>query len=819
VSWLLRRFFRLWVRAAVQPPEAPPSLAAPTTPVCYVLDRKSSADLGVLGNVATAKHLPYPEKRSGNLPVEQRRTYFDVGRRRRFWDAGVTRRPPPYLLELIEALRADALRDVLLVPTAVYWGRAPQKERSWLRLLFSENWEITTRVSKFFAVLINGRNVMVEMGEPISLRSLLDAQPANDQARRITRVLRGILRRQRAVRIGPDLSHRRTIVARVLRARAVRAVIAAEAKDRHTSFRPGLLQARKYAFEIAANYSHAFVQYAEKLLGRVWNRVYDGVKFNHAETLKDVSEGNEVVYVPCHRSHMDYLLLSYVIYHQGYALPHIAAGINLNIPVVGRFLRMGGAFFIRRTFAGNALYTVVFMKYLAAIMARGHSIEYFIEGGRSRTGRLLQPKTGMLSMTVRSFLRDPVRPVVFVPVYFGYERIVEANTYISELSGAPKQKESWLDVIRSLRVLRERFGTVHVNVGEPIRLVALLDAALPRWREQRFDDDTRLPAVNAVVGDLAVRIMREINAAAAVTPINLLATALLSTPRGALPESALLQQIELYLKLLKTAPYAPRVTITDASPAEIVLYGETLKILTRLPHKLGDIVRMSDQSAQLIAYYRNNVLHLFALPSLVACAFIGNSVLRTEDIQRLAWRIYPYVAAELFLRWREDELAGVIDGVLAALAAQGVLHPNEERTAWHRPPPDSPAAMQLSMLAQATIQTIERYYLAISLLLRAGSGAITQKALEQQCQLAAQRMNMLYGFNSPEFFDRSLFENFIDLLRERGVLKAGEGGNLEFDEVLVRVAADAQLVLSEQIRHSILQVTQIQTPAQGFPGA
>jgi glycerol-3-phosphate O-acyltransferase len=809
MGWLLRRFFRLWVRAAVQPAEPPPSLTAPATAVCYVLDRKSKADLAVLCNVAARLKLPYPEKRAGNLPVEQRRTFFDVGRRRRFWDASVTRRPPPYLLALIEELRRDGARDVLLVPTAVYWGRAPQKERSWLRLLFVENWELTTRLSKIGSVLFNARDVMVEMGEPLSLRSLLDAQAAADQARRITRILRGVLRRQRATRIGPDLSHRRTIVARVLRARAVRAVIASEARETHVSFRPGLLQARKYAFEIAANYSHAFVQFAEKLLGRVWNRVYDGVKFNHAETLKEVSEGNEVVYVPCHRSHMDYLLLSYVIYHQGYAIPHIAAGINLNIPIIGRILRKGGAFFIRRTFAGNALYTVVFMKYLAAIMARGHSIEYFIEGGRSRTGRLLHPKTGMLSMTVRSFLRDPVRPVVFVPVYFGYERIVEANTYLSELSGAPKKKESWVDLLLSLRVLRERFGTVHVNVGEPIRLDALLDAALPSWRGQRFDDDTRLPAVNALVGDLAVRIMREINSAAAVTPINLLATALLSTSRGALPESALLRQIELYLNLLRDSPYAPRVTITDASPAEIVVYGESLKLISRVPHKLGDIVKMSDESAQLIAYYRNNVLHLFALPSLVACAFIGNAMLRTEDIQRLAWRIYPYVASELFLRWREDEIARVIDGILAALASQGVLQPNDDHTAWRRPPPDSPAAMQLSMLAQSTIQTIERYYLAISLLVKAGSGKITQKSLEQQCQLAAQRMNMLYGFNSPEFFDRSLFENFIDLLRERGVLKAGEGGNLEFDEVLVRVAADAQLVLSEQIRHSILQVTQV----------
>jgi glycerol-3-phosphate O-acyltransferase len=303
--------------------------------------------------------------------------------------------------------------------------------------------------------------------------------------------------------------------------------------------------------------------------------------------------------------------------------------------------------------------------------------------------------------------------------------------------------------------------------------------------------------------------MRGINSAAAVTPINLLATALLASPRGALPETALLRQLDMYLRLLRANPYSPRVTVTDASPAEIVVYCESLKIISRATNKLGDIVKMSEQNAQLIAYYRNNVLHLFALPSLVACAFIGNAMLRTEDIQRLAWRIYPYVASELFLRWREEELSAVVEGVLAALGEQGVLQPNEDRTAWMRPPPDSPQAMQLSLLAQATIQTIERYYLAISMLLKAGSGSMTQKTLEQQCQLAAQRMNMVYGFNSPEFFDRALFENFIDLLRERGVLKAGEGGMLEFDEVLMRVAADAQLVLSEQIRHSILQVTQV----------
>jgi glycerol-3-phosphate O-acyltransferase len=638
---------------------------------------------------------------------------------------------------------------------------------------------------------------------------LAEELPHERTVRKTSRVLRAHFHKIRAAVIGPDLSTRRLLVDRVLDAEPVRKAITDQARRDGKEYLEAWKKAHAFAWEIAADYSNPVVRSLSFMLTGFWNRIYDGVSIHHLEQLKAVAPGHEIVYVPCHRSHMDYLLLSYLLYQQGIVPPHIAAGDNLNLPVIGSLLRRGGAFFLRRSIRGNALYAAVFSEYVAQLVGEGFSLEYFIEGGRSRSGRLLHPKTGMLSMTVRSFLRDPVRPVVFLPVYFGYERIVEANTYISELSGAPKKKESWWDLLTSLRVLRERFGTVHVNLGEPIRLDEMLDAALPSWRGQRFDDDTRLPAVNALVNELALRIMRGINSAAAVTPINLLATALLSSPRGALPERSLLQQIELYLKLLRSSPYSTRVTLTGASPEEMVSYGESLKILTRVSHKLGDIVKMSDESAQLVAYYRNNVLHLFALPSLVACAFIGNSMLRTEDIQRLAWRIYPYVAAELFLRWREDELAAVIAGVLAALAENGVLQPNEDHSAWQRPPPDSPAAMQLSMLAQSTIQTIERYYLAISLLIRAGSGAINQKSLEQQCQLAAQRMNMLYGFNSPEFFDRALFENFIDLLRERAVVKTGEGGNLEFDEVLVRVAADAQLVLSEQIRHSILQVTQV----------
>lgn len=809
MNWLVRWLLAVWVRFKVVPDDVLERLHGERShPLCYVLERSSVTDLAVLQHACIRLKLVRPRKPL-LAGLRDLKSFIYLTRPRGFWAERLDRRPPPQLGQMIEVLRANPELDIDLVPVTVYWGRAPQREeRSWLRLMLVESWALTSHLRKLLQVLVNGRDTIIEFDEAISLRTLIGPQTgAAVRGRRVARALRGMYAEHRAARIGPDLSHRRTIVAQILRTRAVRAAIAQLCREKKISRRQGILQARRYAEEVAANYSHAFVKLLEHLLTRLWNRLYDGVKFGHVETLEAATRGNEIIYVPCHRSHMDYLLLSYVIYVHGYAIPHIAAGINLNLPVIGRLLRMGGAFFIRRSFRGNALYTVVFMKYLSAIMQRGHSIEYFIEGGRSRTGRLLQPKTGMLSMTVRSFLREPVRPVVFVPVYFGYERLFEGSTYIGELSGKPKKKESILGLLRSLPKLRERFGRVYVNLGEPILLSEILERHDPAWRERQVDDDTRIPWVAKAVDELAATIMRRINAAAAVTPVSLLAVTLLATPRQSLPETDLVRQMELYQALLRDLPYSDRVTVTELSGAEVLRYAESMRLISREHHALGDIISMSHQSAVLTTYFRNNIVHLFAMPSLVACVFVSNPSVRTEDIQRFAWRIYPYIAAELFLRWPEEELPGIIDGVLSCLAQHGLIEASEDRSEWCRPPPDSAQAMQLSLLAQATIQTIERYYLAVALLVQAGSGQITQSALEQRCQLTAQRMTMLYGLNSPEFFDRTLFENFLDLLRARQVIRSDAAGRLEFDEVLLRVISDAQFVLSEQIRHSILQIT------------
>jgi len=807
MNWLLRQIIALWVRATARPPDVAHMLATRDKPVCYVLERESLSDLLVLQDMCLREGLPRPGKRLIFGGISERRSLFALERSGGFFRQRVDRRTAPLLSRLVAAAVANPQGDIDLVPVSIFWGRAPQKEGSWFRLLFSENWALVGRFRKFLTVIVNGRNTLLQFGEPLSLRAFVDE--GLEQARtvrRVSRALRTQLRNQRTAVIGPDLSHRRTVVAQVLATRAVRAAVAIERREKKISRREALWVAKGYADEIAANYSHPFVVLMERLLSRLWNRLYDGVELHHEQTLHEVAEGNEVVYVPCHRSHMDYLLLSYIIYVKGFAIPHVAAGVNLNMPVIGRFLRKGGGFFIRRTFRGASLYPIVFMKYLGVMLARGHSLEYFIEGGRSRTGRLLEPKTGMLSMTMRSFLTGPKRPVVFVPVYFGYERLVEGETYIGELSGRPKEKETIWGLARTLTKLRQKFGKVHVSLGEPIALGELLSRHEPQWASIAFDDSTRPPWFGAALDDLARRIMVNINAAAAVTPVNLLSAVLLATPRQAMLEADLERQLDLYRQLMRAVPYSNRSSVTDLPAPAIIRHGDAMRLLIRHKHVLGDVISMSPQNAVLATYYRNNILHLLALPSLLACCFLNNPVMRTADLHRLAWRVYPYVADELFIRWREDELPRVVDEHLRAFAALGLLEGSHESGEWRRRGPTSPEAMQLSVLAQATVQIVERYYLAIAVLVQAGSGTVNQDTLEKRCHLMAQRMSMLYELNSPEFFDRTLFASFIDLLRRRGVIQVRNDNMLVFNEVLLNVANDATLVLSEQIRHSILQV-------------
>ena len=804
--WLAGKVFSAWARPIVRPENPLGLLSDSEAFVCYVLETGGLADTLALERACRKSNLPSPTQALAYGGAdENRRTVVLRGKRgfvfRHPRSTGSTR-----LRRLVDASLVANGKELLLIPVAIYWGRSPDKERSLFKLLFSENWDVAGRTRKLFATIIHGRNTLLRFSKPLPVSSIV--QPGMDPElayRKVSRVLRVHFRQRRTATVGPDLSHRRALVEQILLDPAVRKVIDADSGDNRNARERVHQEARKYAREIAANISYPTIRLFERFLRWVWHQLYDGIVLSHIDRLHKVGRDREVVYVPCHRSHIDYLLLSYVLYHEGLHVPHVAAGLNLNMPIIGPILRRGGAFFLRRSFKGNRLYAAVFNAYLHQILCRGYSIEYFVEGGRSRTGRLLAPKAGMLAMTVNSYVQAPNRPLVFVPVYFGYEKLIEGDSFISEMGGAQKKKESLGGLIRTIRSLREDFGKVHVNVGEPIELEQILDRNKPDWRDSSCETEDRPPWLAQTIDELGSEIMYRINSAAAVTPISLLAWTLLSAPKQAMGELELQRQLRLGLDLLDRFKYSDSVTVPDWAPTEIIDHGEKLKIISRTAHPLGDVVMMAEKDAVQMTYFRNNIHHLFAIPASIACCFIHGRRLEQTEIQRLIRLIYPFMKTELRLRWYYENIDDITNDAVDAFIELGLL--TREGSILIRPPGGSAPAFQLLMLGQSMVPMLQRFYLVIALLVKNGKGTLSRTKLESLCQKSAQRLAMIYGLHSPDFFDKALFQDFIRGLRETEVLRRNSSGMLDFDDDIEEIGEDARLVLGEEIRHSILSLT------------
>lgn len=810
---LLGKLVEPWLGLKIEPEQA--GEYDDGRPVVYVLEDYGLSNALILDKACRDAGLPSPLVPLAGDLLGRKRAYVALSRRSSnnalIPEQRGAKTHSDSLAKLLQAHRANPALDVHLVPVSIFVGRAPDKQSGWFAVLFSENWALVGRFRRLLAVLLNGRDTIVRFAPPVSLRETVDEGLEPERTvRKLQRVLRTHFRRIRESIIGPDLSTRRLLVDKVLAADPVREAIAAQAKRDNSKTTDAWKKAQGYAWEIAADYSTPVVRSASFMLSHVWNRIYAGVLVHHLDKFKEAAPGHEIVYVPSHRSHMDYLLLSYLLYDRGIVPPHIVAGINLNLPVVGTLLRKGGAFFIRRSIKGNALYSAVLSEYVAQLVAGGYSIEYFVEGGRSRTGRLLQPKGGMISMTLRAFLRQPRKPVLFQPIYIGYEKLMEGGSYLDELSGRPKEKESiWALLWGIPKVLKQNFGQVVVNFGEPIALNDVLAQKAPDWNGQPVGEDEKPSWLSSAVDTLAEQIQVRINGAADVNPINLLALALLSTPKHAMGEADLIAQIELSKKLLVEMPYSDRVTVTPHSPERIIAHAEDINVLTRIKHPLGDVLSVSGDTAVLLSYFRNNVLHLFTASSWVACCFQNNRRMSRGGLLRLGRGLYPFLQAELFLPWSEDEFAARIDQTISVFVREGLLqHVGEDDGGMlARSTGQTDEVFRLRAIGHSLQQAFERYYIAIAVLVKNGPGTLGAAELESLCQQAAQRLSLLYAPAAPEFFDKSLFRGFIQKMRELRLVWPDENSKLLFDERLDAWAKDAKFILGRELRHTIERVS------------
>ena len=740
----------------------------PARPLVYVMKTESVSDIAALNEITGKMGLPSPYEPLKLDGVETPRIVCLEGSKPLF---GKRESNEPFLqtfLQLLALHRQQKDLDIQLVPVSLYWGRTPGKEDDSMRAAVLER-EDPTWLRKCLMILFLGRHNFVQFSRAVSLRNMADEHGTDKRiAHKLARVARVHFRRQRKVMTGPVLPNRQAMFHALLKSDNLKKAIAEEAASKKISEEKARETAIEYLDEIAADYSDSLVRIAERFLTWLWNKLYKGISIKGAEQIRQLHhDGHEIVYVPCHRSHMDYLLLSYILYYEGMVPPHIAAGINLNFWPAGPMFRRGGAFFIRRSFNGNKLYTAVFREYLDQLFAKGYSVEYFTEGGRSRTGRLLAPKTGMLAMTLSSVIRGIERPVTLVPVYLGYDHVMEVATYHKELSGKKKEKESVWQVFGAIRKLGN-FGRGYVNFGEPITLQNFLSEKVPDWREQVSEDPEQKPSwLTPVVNSLANRVMTRINNAAAASSVTLSSMVLLASEQNALERGQLERQIDLYLNLLKTVPYTGYASVTEGSGKDLVERGLELNKLVETRDELGSIISIEDGQAISMTYYRNNIIHLFVIPSLLATMMVRHERISRADLHEMVAECYPLLKAELFMGIQD--LPAYVDALVDAFVAEGLIQGDSELALV-----DDRIA-QLLLLAGVVSETLKRYAVIFNLL--AESPDMERSDLEHHSHRLASRLGSIHGVTAPEFYDKKLYALLSSKLKDLGYLSDKADGN------------------------------------------
>lgn len=770
----------------------------PTRPVMYVLPYDSKADLLTLRAQCLKHDLPDPL-----APLEIDGTLLP---RHVFIHDGP--RVFPYFVanpesvklfhDYLDLHRNNAALDVQMLPVSVMFGRAPGRE---IQGEPTPHLRILNGIQKFFAILWHGRDSFVRFSPTVSLRQMA-TEHGTDQsiAQKLARVARIHFARQRLAAVGPRLPARQDLFSKLLQSKAIEKAVEDEARSKKISHEKAQQNAIEMMEEVAADFSYEAIRVTDRVMGWLWSRLYQGINVHGGERVRQLAQdGHEIVYVPCHRSHMDYLLLSYVLYHQGLVPPHIAAGINLNFWPAGPIFRRLGAFFIRRTFKGNKLYSTVFREYLGELFSRGYSVEYFVEGGRSRTGRLLDPKTGTLSMTLQALLRGGSRPITFVPIYIGYEHVMEVGTYAKELRGAAKEKEGFMQMVRGLRKLRN-LGQGYVNFGEPLSLVNYLNKQVPEWRDAIDPIDPQRPAwMTPVVNDIAARLMVRINEAGAANAMNLCVTALLASRQRSLTREQLTEQLECYTQLLRNVPYSPESTVPDLSAEALLDHAMGMNKFETEQDSIGEIIILPREQAVLMTYYRNNIHHMLVMPSLIAAIVQQHREISEAELLRQVSLVYPMLKSELFLRWDSAELPALLNALCAEMARQGLITVQEGQLKM-----SAARYRTLQLLAAGIRETLQRF--AITFAILSAKPTINRGTLEKESRTLAQRLSVLHGINAPEFFDKAVFTALVLSLRDEGYISDSgdadaERTNMMWQMLAELVTSDVRLTIESAVAH------------------
>ncbi len=531
--------------------------------------------------------------------------------------------------ELIK-IQKTSDRPVYIVPQVIlYSKRAIKTKPGLLDFLFGGLAEKPGRMRRLFLLMTSPKRVVVEMTDPVNLKEFLNRPEIINisdlnQALALRRQLLSRINQLRQRVTGPVIKSREEIKESIMAGRRLQQFIESYVAETGANLKETNKEAYAYLDEIASNYSMNWLMVYDAVLSWMLRHIFDGMVVDHKnlEKLKKLSEQAPLIYVPTHKSHLDYLILSYLLYHNNMACPHIAAGKNLSFWPLGPIFRGGGAFFMRRTFKGQPLYARVFLEYIYKILQEGFHIEFFLEGTRSRTGKLLSPKTGLLSIILDAYDSGACRDLFFVPVNIGYDRIIEEAAYIEEAEGGEKKAENLPQLIKARKSLRRRYGKVYVNFNQPVHISRYLAETQPAFSH------LKKPERRAFSEQLALVVASRINAITTVTPYAIVSSAILNCQRKRFTYDHLMAIMETYLAFLKTenAPLADTITSDHTHAFGMALdsfaHRKFIEHFEIDKDQQNPLYMVNESKRPAMEYYKNNCICFFIPPAYTALAIL-----------------------------------------------------------------------------------------------------------------------------------------------------------------------------------------------------
>ncbi len=687
-----------------------------------------------------------------------------VHRRRRAVREGRTELD--YLREVVDTAFAHEV-PVSLVPLALFWRKGARPQRPFLNLFYGGN-ERPTDFGKVVAFLWNYRNLAVRVGTPIDLRAFVDENRASGRERVVKQVRRSLLiflRREEKPVVGAALPSFARVQEAVLDDGEVRRVIDEVSREKRRSPKRVEARAQKNLAEIAASPNPTMLAALAVIVETLFKRLFKRIELHDLDPVVEAAKLHPLVLVPSHRSHFDYLILSWLFYRNHLVPPQVAAGLNLSFWPLGPIFRRAGAFFLRRSFDGDPLYTAVFRSYVQHLIKDGVTQEFFIEGGRSRTGKTLRPRLGMLRMVLEAYARGARRDLYLVPVGFTYERLVEEGSVAAERGGAKKQRESLLNLFRAGQVLRYRYGSVTVRFGEPISLAQYLGPEFPR----RLGPG-KMPDLRATSALLGVDLCRRINDLVTAGRSTVAAAALLGHAANALREDELRERVTEVAALLELLEVkrdgALERCLETGRPEAVTESLEQSERVVRVASPRGDLMQIGDGMRPALDLYRASVGHALVWPGAIALSL--RSVSTREDLHREASAWLDLLSAEFF-PVDGDARRAKLERVLAHLVSRGWV---EARADGSLAPTQSGAPWLAFLRAQ--LQPLLEAYAAVARVVDESKGEGAREPWVKRAQ-EAQREELLTGeAHFPEGVCAVAAGNAVELLlRERVVVADG----------------------------------------------